>query len=116
MKGLIITHKGIEDISKKEIKELINSDAIIKETICDFPIASLEDLALLCYSGQSFIKVLYYLDSLKIDKNFKTNLKKKIKKIKFEKFIKKNQKFRVKCVQIYSDIISQEIEDIAGSV
>jgi len=118
MKGIIITHKGIEDISKKEIKELINSNAIVKDTICIFPIKKIEDLCTLCYSGQSFIKVLYYIDSLEVDKNFKENLKKKIKKnIKiFEKFIKKKQKFKVKCVKIDSDIITSEIEDIAGSV
>ncbi len=118
MKGLIITHKGIEDILKKEVKELINQNSKSKETVCIFNIKKVEDLCKLCYSGQSFIKVLYYIDSLKIDKNFKQNLKKKIKKSNkiFSKFIKKTQKFKIKCVKMNSDVISSEIEDIAGSV
>lgn len=118
MKGLIITNKGTEDISKKEIKELINSDAEIKETVCIFTINSLNDLCRLSYLGQSFIKVLYLLDIFNIDANFKQNLKKIIKKnVKtFAKFIKKNHTFKVKCAKIDSDAISSEIEDIAGSV
>lgn len=99
MKGIAITHKGIEDISALEIKELIKSKAEIDETVCIFEIKKREDLALLCYKGQSFIKILYLIDSFKFkDKNEIEN-KLRLNEKELNQFIK-NKTFKVNCKRL----------------
>ncbi len=120
MKGLAITHKGIEDISSKEIKELINSKAEIKDSVCIFEIERLEDLCLLCYRGQSFIRILYFIN------NFEFNdLNDSIKKINNKKILNevnkwiKNKRYRIECKRIgehnfNSQDVSMKINDIVN--
>jgi 23S rRNA G2445 N2-methylase RlmL len=62
MKAIAITNKGIEDISKQEIKELINSEAQIHDGFLTFE-ASQDDLIKLCYLAQSLTKILLVDDS-----------------------------------------------------
>jgi len=103
MKALAITHKGMEDICALEIKELIKSESEIKDTVCIFDIKKLDDLSLLCYKGQSVIKVLYLIGSCKN--------KKEIEKIKLEKLDGKT--FRVDCKRIGKhDFNSVDIEQL----
>jgi len=64
MKAIAITHKGIEDISKQEIKELINSEAQIHDGFLTFE-ATKEELIKLCYLSQSLVKVLLVDDPAK---------------------------------------------------
>ncbi len=97
MKGLAITNKGIEDISALEINELVNSKSKTEETVCIFDIKKLEDLALLCYKGQSFIKILYLIDNFKF-KNLK-EINEKINEKEIKEFIK-NKRFKVNCKRI----------------
>jgi 23S rRNA G2445 N2-methylase RlmL len=59
MKGAIITHPGLEAVSGKEVKELINSDCALKKSVALFDTDNLEDFLTLCYRSQSAIKVLY---------------------------------------------------------
>lgn len=100
MKGVSITHRGIEDISALEIKELVKSKAEVKETVCIFPVKKIEELALLCYKGQSFIKVLYLIDFFKFKdlKEIEKNLN-KINEKELNKFTK-NKTFRVNCKRL----------------
>ncbi|MBW2973231.1 hypothetical protein KY346_02470 [Candidatus Woesearchaeota archaeon] len=63
MKAIVLTNKGIEDISKKEIKELINADAQIHEGFLTFE-AEQKDLFVLCYKAQSLTKVIMVADDL----------------------------------------------------
>ena len=64
MKGLAICYKGIEDISAKEISELIKAKTEIKEGCVVFDADNLEDLALLCYKTQSINRVLLLMDEI----------------------------------------------------
>lgn len=61
MKGLGISNKGFEDISAKEVKEILKKDCEIKEGCVIFDIDELEDLALLSYKAQSLNRVILYL-------------------------------------------------------
>lgn len=67
MKGLAITHKGIEDITSLEISEILGCKTLVNECCVEFDIKSQEELAKVCYFGQSEIKIIYLLDSFKID-------------------------------------------------
>lgn len=64
MKAIAITNKGIEDVSRQEIKELINSEAQIHDGFLTFE-ATKEDLIKLCYLSQSLMKVLLVDDPAK---------------------------------------------------
>jgi 23S rRNA G2445 N2-methylase RlmL len=68
MQALALTLKGMEDVAAEEVKELINADAIIKETLIEFPVNSYNDLCLLCYRAQSLTKVMLMLDVFPISK------------------------------------------------
>ena len=63
MKGLIITHPGLEAVSGKEIKELINQDCELERSAAVFSAEKLEDFCTLCYRSQSAIRVLYLFTS-----------------------------------------------------
>ena len=101
MKGFAITHKGAEDISAKEIKELINSGSEVEESICIFDIKGLGDLCLLCYKGQSFIKVLYFINNFKFN-NFDDLIKKVNNKNILDEVNKwiKNKTYKIDCKRV----------------
>jgi 23S rRNA G2445 N2-methylase RlmL len=66
MKGLAITHKGIEGAASLEISEILGSKEKVNESCVEFDIEKQEDLAKVCYFGQSILKVLYLFNSFKI--------------------------------------------------
>ena len=107
MKALAITHKGIEDITSLEINELIKTKTTIKETCVIFEPKSFEEIALVCYKAQSVKKVLYLLDSFKINslEDLK-NTSKSLEEIK--KFVTKNKTFAVKCEHIENDNLEKD--------
>jgi putative N6-adenine-specific DNA methylase len=110
MKALAVSYRGIEDISAKEIFELIGVKTSVKEGCVIFD-CGLEDLALLCYKGQSVNRVLLLLDEFKINK---IEDLKRISKIDFSKWLK-NKTFAVRCEIINNEKLrSQEIEKAAG--
>ncbi|NQV08759.1 hypothetical protein HQ529_02815 [Candidatus Woesearchaeota archaeon] len=115
MNGLAICHKGLEDISSSEIKELIGSDSKTEETIVLFD-GKDKDFSLLCYKGQSFTKIIYLIDKFK----FKNDLFKKIEEsIKNPKeFTEENKTFRVDCERCGThDFSSVEVEQhLAASI
>lgn len=57
MKAIVLTNKGIEDISAQEIKELINKKAEIKDGFLIFE-AEQEDIIKICYLARSITKVV----------------------------------------------------------
>ena len=118
MKGIAVTHKGIEDVSALEIKELINSESKIEESICIFDIKKLEDLCLLCYKGQSFVKILYLIDNFSF-----RDFEDLIKKFNNKKILNgindwiKNKKFKTTCKRVgehtfNSQDVSMKINEI----
>lgn len=58
MKGIIITHPGLEAVSAKEVKELIGFDCKVERSVALFETDKLEDFCTLCYRSQSAIKVM----------------------------------------------------------
>ena len=116
MKGLAITHKGIEDIAALEVKELIKCKSEIKDTVVFFEFNKEEDLFKLCYLGQRFAKVIELYDHFEFNdkKKILENIKKIKKKIKIDK---KYKTFRVNCKRIGEhDFSSHEIEEEVGSL
>lgn len=67
MNGLVLTNIGIEDISAKEIQELISaSDIKISKGKIFFSCNSEQDLVDLCYHGRTFSKVVLLLSSFDV--------------------------------------------------
>jgi len=67
-KGAIVTHKGLEAVSGKELKELIGAECTIQPSVVLFDVNKIEDLCRLCYLSQSAIKVLSVFGSGKMKK------------------------------------------------
>ncbi|MBN1377433.1 hypothetical protein JW949_03845 [Candidatus Woesearchaeota archaeon] len=119
MKAFAITNKGMEDLCKEEIKELIScKNTEEKETIVKFDFKNLEDICYLCYNAQSVEKIIYYLGECKVKEKIPENeIKKIIEKIKWEKWLNKGDKFRVKCKREGEhDFSSQDIEQNIGRI
>ena len=61
MEGLAITSKGMEDITAREINEIIGASGKIADSSVIFGINNLEELCLISYKAQSINKILYLL-------------------------------------------------------
>jgi len=109
MKGLAITYKGMEDITAREISELIKSPNIQPmQAAVVFDFDKFEDLCLLCYKSQSAIKILYLFDNFKV---FNLN------DIKLQKtdLIDKDTSFASRCIRIGEhDFSSRDVETKIG--
>lgn len=113
IKGVAIVSKGIENISALEVKELINTKTVVKETCVTFDCKSYEDLCLLCYKAQSVNKILCIFSNFKFKEL--NDIKKEIDKIDFSKWLDKDKSFRVSCKIIENNISSQEINSEVGA-
>jgi len=102
MKFLAITHKGLEDISSLEIKELIGKKADAEDGCVLFDCFE-EEAALICYKAQSVRKVMQLIDSFKVSslKNIKDSVKKNISE--FKKFITDDRTFAVRCIKLENE-------------
>ncbi len=119
MKGIAITHKGLEDIAALEIKEIIKAESEVKETTVVFSPKNLVDLCTLAYKAQSLIKVLYLFDIFKVkndEKSILDKIKKSVEKIDFKEWLDKEKTFRVSCKHVENEISSQEIEKETGAI
>ncbi|MCK4589303.1 MAG: hypothetical protein KAT77_02590 [Nanoarchaeota archaeon] len=116
MKALAITDKGLEDISLLEIKEFLGVKGEVVDSGVIFDFKKLEDLYLLCYKGQSVFKVLNLIDNFKVKKNLIKEVKARVKKIDFSKYLGKGQKFAVRCWRRKNEISRGEVEQEVGSV
>lgn len=113
MHAIAITNKGIEDIAKKEIKELIKVDSKIEDSVVIFKPKKILDLCLLCYKAQSITKLMLLLKEIKFKK--KEDIFSAIKNIDLKAFLDKNTTFEVRCKRIGKhDFSSQEIEEVVG--
>lgn len=66
MNGLVLTHKGIEDISAKEITQIIDAkNIVIKPGKVFFTFEKATELATLCYFGRTFTKAIQVLAQIK---------------------------------------------------
>ena len=119
MEAIAITHKGIEDIAALEVKELIKADSKINETVVLFEPKNMIDLCKLAYKAQSIIKVVYLFDEFKIQSDFNEILKtieKRIKKINLDKWLDKDNSFKVLCRHLTNNnFSSQDMEKEAGA-
>ena len=116
MKALAITDKGLERISLLEIKELLGASGEAVESGVIFDYKKLEELYLLCYKGQSVFKVLELIDNFSVKKDLVKELKARIKKIDFSKYLKPKKKFAVRCWRKKSEVSKGEVEQEVGSV
>jgi putative N6-adenine-specific DNA methylase len=110
MKGLAITHKGIEDITSLEISEILGSKIKVKESCVEFDVSNYEDIAKICYFGQSIIKVLNLFKSFKIDslEDIDKNISSCLKSIK--EFITPKRSFAVRAlIEENSDFETDEV-------
>lgn len=114
MKGLAITHKGVESISSLEIKELIKAKTTVKETLVFFDFKQLKDLCLLCYKAQSIKKILFLLAQFKIN-NLIEKCKKNLDKVEYKNWFGKETSFRVSCDHIDADMNCEEISREVGA-
>ncbi|MBW3002076.1 hypothetical protein KY338_02850 [Candidatus Woesearchaeota archaeon] len=62
MKTIVLTNKGLEDISAKEIKELINKKAEIHDGFLIFE-AEQKEIIKICYLARAITKVLLLIDN-----------------------------------------------------
>lgn len=114
MKGLIITHPGLEAVSGKEVKELIDAECKISKSVAVFSLEKLEDLCTLCYMSQSAIKVMYLFSSTTIKKL--DDVLPKIKELDLSEWLADNT-FVVRSMIIENkDVDTMESERLIGEV
>jgi putative N6-adenine-specific DNA methylase len=111
MKGLAITHKGIEEVTSLEIKELISGKTEVLEGCVVFEFNKLEDLIVLCYKAQSVQKILFLFNSCKTDQ-----LNSVLEKINYSAWLDDKTTFRVSCETNNNEIDSTEFSKNAGEI
>ena len=114
MRGLAITERGIEDICAKEVKELINADAEIRESCVAFNVKKLPDLCLLCYRAQSVSRILFLFEDFSLDGDLFGKINGKIGKVDFSGWLDKGTSFAVRCLKDGNVASAAEIEKKAG--
>ena len=111
MKGLAVTHHGIEEVTSQEINELIGVSCKVKEGCAVFDFDRMEDLCLLCYKAQSVTRIINLLAEFKFT-SF-DDLVEKIKNVKIDSWLRKT--FQVKCSRIGEHPFnSQDVEKAVG--
>jgi len=113
MKGFVITHKGIEDVTSLEIKELIKSKGEEQDRVVVFDFKKFEDLFLLSYRMQSASKVGLLLDSF-TSKDLFDEIIKKVKKLDLEDWIWKNAKVSISCIRAGDHLFTSQ--DVSRSI
>jgi len=110
MKAIAITNKGFEDITAKEIKELISCSTTKKEHCVLFSPKDFEQLCTLCYSAQSIHKIILLLSEGKIK-----DLEKDLKKTNFDQFLDKKTTIAVRSEIFENKDITNNIEADTGA-
>ena len=109
MQAIAITYKGLEEASKKEIKEILGKEADTTESIALFSVDKELDLCTLTYRAQTMQRIGILLSQFTFTSV--EDIEKKVKEVKFD--IKGT--FAVRCGHPYDeDIVSSEIEGIVG--
>ena len=116
MEGFLTTHRGMEDISALEVKDIIGKKAKINEKCVVFGIGGYEDLLKMCYLSQSAAGVYFLLSEFGF-KNIFEDFEKNIQKIDFGEWLGENTAFRVKCIKDFDeDLPTPEIEKELGAI
>ena len=110
-KAFAIAEKGLEDISVREIKELIDADAQVKGTVLSFE-CSADDICLLCYKAQSLRRVGVWLAGFQFDDM--EYIEKEFRKLKLDVAGKKHT---VECVRSGEhEFKSVDVEHALGQI
>ncbi|MBI4438992.1 hypothetical protein HY640_03625 [Candidatus Woesearchaeota archaeon] len=102
MKGLIITHKGFEDIAAKEAEELAGCEAETEDSVAILHAKNLLDLCLLSYKAQSAIKVMSLLAKTQATQDIAetaSNLNRAIADTDLSPWFSENTTFKVVCAR-----------------
>lgn len=98
MQALALTINGLEDVSSKEIEEIIQTKCIVKpfntSGLVQFEIKKLKDLCTVVYVARSILKAIYLYDLFKFKKP--DEIYEKVRKIDFREFLK-DHSFVVRC-------------------
>ncbi len=100
MKAIIITHKGFEDISINEVKELTGADAKKRESVAVFDYKDHLDLCILSYKSQSAIKTIHLLCEFEVGKELRDTMeavKKALFDVDLSNWVNENTTFKVAC-------------------
>jgi 23S rRNA G2445 N2-methylase RlmL len=115
---LIITNRGIEDISKAEALEILGENVLetkCGETVVECSLRKKEDFLKLVYNGRSFARVLVLLDSFSFNDDFFERMETSILKIDFGAIISEEDTFRVSCERSgEQEFSSEEVSQLAG--
>ncbi|RMF55523.1 hypothetical protein D6745_01975 [Candidatus Woesearchaeota archaeon] len=117
MKGIGIISYGLEEIGKREVKEIINSDSKVCDGACVFPVKNFESLCELAYRAQSFSRVMFLLAEFNVrdKKEFNEQFQKKVTYSKLIKWVKKGSTFCVRCLASHK-FSKMEIAALAGEI
>ena len=117
MRGLAITHKGLEGIAALEVKELIKRRAKEADFVVTFN-SRLEELCRLCYLGRSFRRVLVLIADFDLGNDPGTEhisrLLKGLKGAAFWDWIKKGKSFMVRTLHAPGMASSADVSPIVG--
>jgi putative N6-adenine-specific DNA methylase len=67
MKGFCIGYSGTEQIMQKEVEEITGAKSSAEDSAVVFELTDKKDLCKLCYLGQSFTRVLEFIDSFQLN-------------------------------------------------
>ncbi|MBN1156994.1 hypothetical protein JXA85_05225 [Candidatus Woesearchaeota archaeon] len=119
LQSLIITHRGLEDVSETEAKEILGKNFLNSrkgESIVVCSLNEKQDFMRLIYMGQSFSRVLYFLTEFDFKDDFFEKLEKSINNIDFSEWVKERT-FRVSCEREGNhDFSSEEVARKAGEL
>lgn len=118
MKGLAICHKGVEDITLTEIKELIDEEGIVQDSTVVFA-TDIEKLIKLTYMGRSIRRTLLLLGRAKISRSFselKPLLSQLAQQIDSAQWLE-GKTFKVVCERIGEhEFNSQQVSEVFGEL
>lgn len=95
--------KGLEEISAKEIEELIGTKCNIQNRIITFKAKKIEDLTKIAYKAQTINRVLYLIGEFKADLELAKcveNCKEVFKNFSAKKWIDSKSSFKVVCSRL----------------
>lgn len=120
MEGLVITHRGFEDVAAREVKELIGAKAETRDYAAVFEFRNMLDLCLLAYKSQSAIKVISLFGEFEVSKDFEesiTSFRGFLSNTDVSEWIDDNSSFRVTCSRIGEHgFTSQDVMMEAGRI
>ncbi|HII72253.1 TPA: methyltransferase, partial [Candidatus Woesearchaeota archaeon] len=68
MKGIVITHPGLQAVAAKETKDIIGKDCTIRDSVALFDTDEVRDFCTLCYRSQSAMRVLQLFTEFEVER------------------------------------------------